>query len=200
VRFLFVVVGLLGLAAMAGPAWWLLRGAGHLVIIGLVIWAAMMLLREPRRPRHAPASWGPPPPRHSPPPRRPAPERRPPQASERLPLDVEVKVEQIRRKTEVLLSQREHFPLGSDDLYAVRATQDDYLPRTLAAFLAVPQAFRERPMPNGKTPLDELKEQLRLLDTKLDEVAEDLQRRNQDRLLANRQFLEERFGRPAVRL
>jgi hypothetical protein len=50
-------------------------------------------------------------------------------------------------------------------------------------------------MANGTTPLQELKEQLALLDSKLDEIAEDLQRHNQDRLLANRRFLEERFGR-----
>jgi hypothetical protein len=56
-------------------------------------------------------------------------------------------------------------------------------------------------MPNGKTPLQELKEQLAILDTKLDEIAEDLQRQNFDRLLINRQFLEARFGgREPIRL
>jgi hypothetical protein len=63
--------------------------------------------------------------------------------------------------------------------------------------MAVPQLSRDKVMSNGRTPLQELKEQLHLLDSKLDEIAEDLQRQNYDRLLINRQFLEARFGRKA---
>jgi hypothetical protein len=47
----------------------------------------------------------------------------------------------------------------------------------------------------GRTALEELKSQLDLLDSKLDEIATDLQRRDVDALLANRKFLEQRFGR-----
>ena len=46
----------------------------------------------------------------------------------------------------------------------------------------------------------ELKAQLELLDSKLDDIAQDLERQDTDRLLANRRFLEQRFGMrdPAV--
>ncbi|HVA23597.1 MAG TPA: hypothetical protein VMW62_04315 [Chloroflexota bacterium] len=207
-RLLFVAAGVMALAFVAVPLWWLFLGAMHWALFGLVIWGAMCLLRGPRsRERRQRVAWSSPP--------RPMPQARPPRAPQpartasppasppmagSLPLDVEVKVEQIRRKVEVLLQQRDRFPFGSEDLHIIRATRDDYLPRTLDAYMSVPPDSRERSMPSGKTPLQELKEQLSLLDTKLDEVAEDLERRNFDRLLANRRFLEHRFGREAAAL
>src|SRR5579859_26771 len=113
-----------------------------------------------------------------------------------LPIDVQVKVEQIRRKVDVLLSYADRFPPFSQDLYLVRQTANDYLPRTLSAYLGLPkQAAADKPLsPGGKTPYQELKAQLDLLDAKLDEIAQDLQRQDTDRLLANRRFLEERFA------
>jgi hypothetical protein len=52
----------------------------------------------------------------------------------------------------------------------------------------------DKPLPGGKTAREELKAQLDLLDAKLDDIAQDLQRQDADRLLANRRFLEARFG------
>ncbi|HEX8967762.1 MAG TPA: hypothetical protein VF937_07780 [Chloroflexota bacterium] len=118
-----------------------------------------------------------------------------PIARNELPIDVQVKVEQIRRKVEVLLSYADRFPPFSRDLFLVRQTASDYLPRTIAAYLALPAQAVDRPLgADGKTALQELTTQLELLDTKLDEIAQDLQRQDADRLLANRRFLEARFG------
>jgi hypothetical protein len=115
-----------------------------------------------------------------------------PDVHDRLPLAVTVKVEQIRRKADVLLQHQDRFPPGSRDLYVLRRTRDDYLPTTVDAYLAL--AGDDRPLtPAGRTPLQALRDQLDLLDTKLDEIAEDLQRQNADRLLANEHFLEEHF-------
>ncbi len=126
---------------------------------------------------------------------RPRPPARPAPTGNELPIDVQIKVEQIRRKVEVLLGYAPRFPPFSKDLYIVRQTANDYLPRTIHAYLALPPLSRERVVAaNGKTALQELRAQLGLLDAKLDEIAEDLQRRDLDRLLANRRFLEERFG------
>jgi len=112
-----------------------------------------------------------------------------------LPIDVQVKVEQIRRKVDVLLSYADRFPPFSQDLYLVRETASDYLPRTLNNFLSMPPEAVDRPLrPGGKTARQELQSQLDLLDSKLDEIAQDLQRQDADRLLANRRFLESRFG------
>lgn len=111
-----------------------------------------------------------------------------------LPIDVQVKVEQIRSKADVLLGYADRFPPFSQDLYIVRQTTADYLPRTINAYLSVPQATDHLPGTSSTAALDELRAQLDLLDAKLDEIACDLQRHDLDQLLANRRFLEERFG------
>jgi len=112
-----------------------------------------------------------------------------------LPVDLRVKVEQIVRKVDVLLGYADRFPPFSQDLYLVRQTATDYLPRTVDTYLALPPETVDVPLgPNGNTPKQELKAQLDLLDAKLDEIAQDLQRQDADRLLANRRFLEARFG------
>jgi hypothetical protein len=121
----------------------------------------------------------------------------PPRASE-LPIDLQVKVEQIRSKVEVLLGFADRFPPFSQDLYLVRQTASDYLPRTIETFLSLPRVAVDKPMSaTGKTPRQELRAQLDLLDAKLDEIALDLERQDTDRLLANRRFLEQRFGQRA---
>jgi hypothetical protein len=112
-----------------------------------------------------------------------------------LPIDIQVKVEQIRRKVDVLLSYADRFPPFSQDLYLVRQTASDYLPRTIDTYLSLPKPTAEKPLSaSGKTAHEELKAQLDLLDSKLDDIAQDLERQDTDRLLANRRFLEQRFG------
>jgi ABC-type nickel/cobalt efflux system permease component RcnA len=112
-----------------------------------------------------------------------------------LPIDVQVKVEQIRRKVEVLLGYADRFPPFSQDLHLVRQTASDYLPRTINAFLAMkPEDVDKQLNGTAKTARQELRDQLDLLDRKLDDIAQDLQRQDADRLLANRRFLEARFG------
>ena len=99
------------------------------------------------------------------------------------------------RKVEVLLGYADRFPPFSQDLYLVRQTASEYLPRTINAFLAMPLETVDQPLAmTGRTARDELKAQLDLLDSKLDEIAQDLQRQDADRLLANRRFLESRFS------
>ncbi len=111
-----------------------------------------------------------------------------------LPADVQLKVDVIRKKAEALAAQADRFPPFSQDLYLVRQTLDDYLPRTLETYLGLPRDSVDRPLvPGARTPHQELKAQLDLLDTKLDEIARDLERQNNDRLLANRKFLQDRF-------
>jgi hypothetical protein len=121
-----------------------------------------------------------------------APEPRPKPKRE-LPIDLRVKVEQIRHKADVLLGYADRFPPFSHDLHVVRQTAADYLPRTVEAYLALPGDDDPVVGSAGKTALQELREQLELLDRKLDDIAQDLQRQDVDRLLANRRFLEERF-------
>src|SRR5205807_5533242 len=105
----------------------------------------------------------------------PAPQPPRPLRQTELPIDVQVKVEQIRRKVDVLLGYADRFPPFSQDLYLVRETASDYLPRTIGAYLALPkQTGAEKPVsPDGRTAYQELKAQLDLLDAKLDDIAQD---------------------------
>ena len=141
-------------------------------------WPTASAPRSPARPSHAAP--------------RPAP------AAAELPIDVQIKVDQIKRKVELLLGYASRFPPFSQDLYLVRQTAAEYLPRTIEAYRALPPGAAEQVLPaSGKTAHQELREQLEILDRKLDDIADDLQRRDLDRLLANRRFLEERFGHRA---
>jgi hypothetical protein len=115
-------------------------------------------------------------------------------ATPTLPVDVQFKVEQIRKKAEALEAHADQFPPFSQDLYLVRQTRGDYLPRTLNTYLSMPADSVDRPMvPGGKTPHQELRAQLELLESKLDEISRDLERQNNERLMANRKFIEDRF-------
>jgi hypothetical protein len=112
-----------------------------------------------------------------------------------LPIDVQVKVDQIRRKADLLQGYADRFPPFSYDLHLVQQTAAEYLPRTVEAYLALPGEDDPLVGPVGQIALQELKAQLSLLDAKLDEIAQNLQQQDLDRLLANRRFLEERFRR-----
>lgn len=111
-----------------------------------------------------------------------------------LPIDVQVKAEQIQHKVNVLLGYADRFPPFSQDLYIVRQTASDYLPRTIAAYLAVPGTNDPVVHVTGRTALEELRAQLAMLDARLDAITQNLQQRDLDGLVANRRFLEERFG------
>jgi hypothetical protein len=127
-------------------------------------------------------------------PQRPA-ERRPAGPPRReLPLDVQVKAEQIRHKVDVLLGYADRFSPFSHDLYLVRQVAADYLPRTIGAYLAIPGTNDPAIDASGRTALGELRAQLAILDARLDDITQNLQRQDLDGLLANRRFLEERFG------
>jgi hypothetical protein len=142
------------------------------------------------RPRSRPSSRPAPPRPAQPAPPKSRPEPRP---RRELPIDVQVKVEQIKRKADVLLGYADRYPPFSQDLHIVRQTTADYLPRTTEAYLALPGNDDPVVAATGKTALQELREQLQLLDSKLNDIAQDLQRQDLDHLLANRRFLEERF-------
>lgn len=112
----------------------------------------------------------------------------------RLPLAVRAKAEQIRLKADIVSREFEQAPIGSKNLYIVGRIQAEYLPAALHSYLALGGDDRAR-SPDGRTGQQVLRDQLELLDRKLDEIADDLQRENFDRLLTNERFLEEHFGR-----
>ncbi len=85
----------------------------------------------------------------------------------------------------------------ANDLFTVRETVLNYLPETLANYVALPPAFRaSHVLSEGKTAKQLLLEQLALLDTKMKEVAVNVADSDAKALLANGEFLHARFNRP----
>ncbi|MCA1646362.1 MAG: hypothetical protein LC797_13190 [Chloroflexi bacterium] len=200
-----VMFGALILATIFAGVFWVLGAGWPWLLIGLGMWLLWRGDGRHHRARRHRAAWDTHS-RHTPAANRPDEpvkhQRAPTHASAatqrgpaELPIDVQVKVEQIRRKVDVLLGYADRFPPFSQDLYLVRQTASDYLPRTIETYLKMTRETAEKPLgPHGKTAHEELKAQLDLLDARLDDIAQDLERQDTDRLLANRRFLEQRFG------
>lgn len=196
---LLIVVLLAMLGSLFAGLFWLIGGIWPWLLIGLGAWLFWHEDGRHHRAQRRPA-WVASRPEHVEPVAKPDRSERSkkgprPLRRAELPIDLQVKVEQIRRKVDVLLGYADRFPPFSQDLYLVRQTASEYLPRTVNAFLSLPVDSVDKPLvAGGQTARDELRSQLTLLDTKLDEIAQDLQRQDADKLLANRRFLEARFG------
>jgi hypothetical protein len=187
----FVGLVVLGLAVLAG-------GFGEWLLFGLFLWGLFAILGPGRHHRHhgrrrdpMGLNWQGP--------AQQFPTQVYPRNSDanagRLPVDVQIKVETIRRKAEALIQYVDYFPTGSQDLYVVQRTTIEYLPNTVNAYLALPPGYANAAVSaDGKTALQALWEQLNLLEAKLDQIASNVHRQNLDRLVANGRFLEERFG------
>jgi hypothetical protein len=113
----------------------------------------------------------------------------------KVPPEVMAKVLKIRQIILGILPRSGNLPPGSPQLFILERTATDYLPTSLQAYLNLPRAYATRhPVQDGKTPKEVLLDQLALLETKMNEVADDVHRNDSDRLLAHGRFLEARFG------
>jgi hypothetical protein len=81
------------------------------------------------------------------------------------------------------------------DIYAVRQTAMTYLPEALSKYIALPRVYAERQIiENGKTSHDILLDQLRLMETKVHEVADAMIERDSQRLVTHGRFIADRFS------
>jgi hypothetical protein len=114
----------------------------------------------------------------------------------KVPPEVMAKVLKIRQSILGILPRSGNLPPGSPELFVIERTATDYLPTALEAYLNLPRAYATlHAVQDGKTSKDILLAQLTLLESKMNEVADDIHRNDSDRLLANGRFLQERFGR-----
>ncbi len=87
------------------------------------------------------------------------------------------------------------------NVFLIRQTALTYLPDAFSSYLRMPRIMAERrAIAGGRTPHDELLDQLDLMDQRLVDVADDIARHDSDKLLANGRFLAERFGRSSLDL
>jgi hypothetical protein len=116
-------------------------------------------------------------------------------ASGKLSPDLQAKLQDIADTIMGILPHYADFPAGSPDLFVVGRTATDYLPSALQAYLNLPRAYATlHKMQNGKTADEVLSDQLTLLGSKMDEVADAVHKKDSDALMANGRFLEEKFG------
>src|SRR4030081_1432452 len=119
----------------------------------------------------------------------------------KVPDDVYQKVVSIQQTVLGILPKIDRLGPGSQDAFVVQKTVSDYLPSTLQAYLHLPRAYAAvHRFSDGRTAAQVLIDQLTLLDKKLDEVADAVNKNDADALLANGRFLEDRFGGSALNL
>ncbi len=122
-------------------------------------------------------------------------------ASGKLPQPLAAKLQYIADTITGILPNYANFPPGSPDLFVVGRTATDYLPSALQAYLNLPRAYASlHRMSNGKTADQLLSDQLDVLSSKMDEVADAVHKKDSDALMANARFLEEKFGPSALSL
>jgi hypothetical protein len=117
--------------------------------------------------------------------------------SGRVPPEVIVRIQRIELtiRSEIL-PRLDCLPPGSLELYLVERTARDYLPTALATYLRLPSDYvSAQPTSRGWTPRQVLLEELDLLETQMQRVAEIVHHADMDRLLAHRRFLNDRFSR-----
>lgn len=101
----------------------------------------------------------------------------------------------VRLIIDILPNNTTAFDAIDPNLNIIRQTALNYLPHALDVYRALPRVYAEtQPTTNGKTSHDALLEQLKLMHSKLTEIADDIRRHDTDRVLANGLFLQERFA------
>jgi hypothetical protein len=113
----------------------------------------------------------------------------------RISPDILAKYESIHRRMLAMLPRIGQLDGTSQDLYILHRTASDYLPSAARSYLSLARSGAgEQPLPDGRTPHQALLEQLDLIETKLADIGDALDRNDIDRLLVHGRFLESRFG------
>jgi hypothetical protein len=113
-----------------------------------------------------------------------------------MPRRIRSKVKNIATTIADVLPRAGDLGSGSFDQYVLVRCAMDYLPTALHAYQALPRAYAEhRIVADGKTPLALLSEQLDVLTSQVEEIAERVNRMHSDKLVAHGRFLREKFGR-----
>ncbi len=125
-------------------------------------------------------------------------------AAGRLPVGVVPAVRAIEDQLRELLDHADATrgsTVSSAERFALAATVEDYLPSSLDAFLALPPEFAAtHRTAQGRSPGEELQEQLRLLDTAVRDLALAVYSGDAERLSTQGRFLQTKFSRSDLEL
>lgn len=110
-------------------------------------------------------------------------------------------VRAIEDRLRPLLTYLAAHPPTEEELIPVRATLTDYLPTTLDTFLALPTEFaRTHRNRAGRSPAEELVEQLGLLESGVEEYAQSIYAGDAQQLSNQGRFLQTKFGKTDLTL
>jgi hypothetical protein len=114
----------------------------------------------------------------------------------RLPDELAAKVVAIQATILDILPRVNDSAVDRRDLFALERTVSDYLPQTLNNYLTLPRAYaNSHAVEQGKTPRALLRDQLDLIEEKMQEISDAVAKDDVGKLLAQGRFLEERFGK-----
>ena len=118
-----------------------------------------------------------------------------------VPSEIRFKIKRITLTITELLPRADALGPGSPDAYVLVKTATDYLPTAFQGYLDLPRDYADHcVVADGKTPLALLSEQLDLLTTQIDRIADHINGVHSDKLIANGRFLSQKFGRGALDL
>ncbi|MDM7830117.1 hypothetical protein [Cellulomonas edaphi] len=113
----------------------------------------------------------------------------------RLPGDTHRTVLQTCQVLDALIAAEERQPIGDPRFeYELDAMAREYLPAVLREYLAIPPSRVRELQPNGRTPDEELTEQLRLLSRQSDALYASHDRRAAAELSTTGNFLRDKYG------
>lgn len=113
----------------------------------------------------------------------------------RLPAGAHVTVLQTCQVLDAVLAAEQHEPTGDPRFeYELDALARKYLPAVLKNYLAIAPGRVDEPQPNGRTPNEELTEQLRILSGQAEALYASRHRRLTAELSTTGNFLREKFG------
>lgn len=111
------------------------------------------------------------------------------------PAPVLTRVRRVTGIVRAMLPRLSNIGLASADTYTVVATATDYLPESLAAYLALPRDWADtRPVAGGKSSLLLLIDQLDLLASTVNKMYDAANRADAAALVAQGKFLDQKLG------
>lgn len=112
-----------------------------------------------------------------------------------VPREILFKIKRIITTITELLPRTGVLGAGSQDRYVLVKCATDYLPTAFQVYLDLPRDYANHcVVADGKTPLALLSEQLDLIQTQVDRIADRVNGVHSDKLIANGRFLSEKFG------
>lgn len=117
------------------------------------------------------------------------------QNKHRLPSADYVTILETRHTLDAVIDAERAQPIHDARFeYELTAMVREYLPTVLQSYLAVPPSMVDNPQPNGRTPSQELTEQLGLLSGQADALHASQHRQMSADLTSNGNFLREKIG------